>query len=807
MQYGDDTALERAILSAERVITRRVLFDWYTDGAFEHAYSDLSAVCSRVSWDRQLSSDLPRKVNTITGFASAEAKLTLAGTRAADDTPVTTLFSPYKVDSPIYGRDIVGVPLRIEQVVRTTDGMRTIRRFTGWIRDYAVKQSTGEVTITASDNLDIANSMATLPLWAVEMSRDPGPVAAGRPGSMTWVIEELCRQAGRPTGPVPRSDCKAYVSCNGTFIPSVGNWAQFYEDYWYNHTITQGADVPWANGLYGLCPVPTAGDSHFNRNSSRFHTAGDQIIVPQADSGWEDSTIGFAGWVYVYSPTTGLNEPSTWLTLFLGDQEYIPDRDNGRIEVRFYPSGGARAVVFEDGKLPTPRVWETRFTQSQPVGWHYIAVHVNVRYWGIDAQLWVDDQPVPYATATGSGGYRYYRPLEIGRRNIFNFDTKIYCQHVQCYTTRGNNATQYRPGQQHPPTREGRPLAQVGTSFAEVAWLPDVYKANAWDTLKAVAGSEYGGLHTDEYGTLHFLSHPALRNETTAAVSSAVYVDDDTLQDMQVNPSDDQYANAVSISSNFKWAKQSVVWQAQGALDHYVSPDEGTKLRTYGLDDVVTINSNATPIPADPPAGGPSITQSTAAAIRADNWAVGSPNGWAWSVVANEDQRSMDIRWSAGYAGTAVFVGATYNAQSPAMSIAGRKYSDADMWRDIAYDAAEVTRRGMRVLELSDDEWRQTPQTALSIAGDLLKDTVTPAPVVDGITIPADPRLQLRDVLAINSAGSTTGKIFAQIIGIASSDDDSGAQDTLTVRVVKTPGQWILDDPQLSILDDTTILS
>src|SRR5690606_12363841 len=136
--------------------------------------------------------------------------------------------------------------------------------------------------------------------------------------------------------------------------------------------------------------------------------------------------------------------------------------------------------------------------------------------------------------------------------------------------------------------------------------------------------------------------------------------------------------------------------------------------------------------------------------------------------------------------------------------VQGWRIGEGDSGSVTVSDEAEVAERGIRELVLEDNPWRSwqglpgNGDGAYGVAESLLKDTITPAPLIDGVEIPADPRLQLRDVVALTSEGGITGRIHAEVIGIHRTDTATESKDRLTLRVIETPGQWELGVPGLS---------
>lgn len=829
MQLADDAALGDAIYADRRVIAARVEFDWYRDGSYAHPYSDLSTLVQSVSSDRQMQGDLPREVNTMVGYASAELQCTLAGNRTADELSAPRLFSPYETDSPLYGYRVPDTPVRYSRVVYTSDGARIVRQFTGVVRSLEISRDTSEVKITAQDNVDIAQSSVTLPRWARVFT---GNGAAARPIDTTWVVEEVLRQSGRPTGPRERADALAYVTCNGGFLPSVGHVGNDFQVPMRRHFITNDVAEPFAysedspyGASYPVLNTGAAGGNGVNvlrRNGANI-SAARALIVPDAGKGQTPVTVAFALWVYSNGATSGYQ--GDYFTATLCHLEDFP-RPSAQHSDEYHTYGAAQLVVYRNGTIDVTvrevadrsgrREWTFSRTARLAAGWHYVAAHVDFGNTSIGARLWVDDVAQSYSSSSGAGGYRYtnFNPARQGRTNLVQTIVNIPSQHVQVYGG-ATSVTDYVVGQGDAPlTADGKPLARATASLTELAYLPDVTMRHGWELLQELANAEFGVVHTDEHGVVNYVSHPFLRLDVDAARATPLRISDDTLLGCTINPTTDQYRNAISLAFAERWGIRALIWKAENAWDYWIDVTTDADPRAWNMstnDDVISVRCAALPriTSAQADNGGENIYEGGVAAITwqgapqeptstsaatgawsATTYPHGLPRGFQIQAVSP----SMRVTW------------AFLPGNEAALFVGGTRYSELQYVRDTFSDASEVARVGTRMLELSENEWRQTRPTAEAITSELLRDTTVPAPLIDGVSIPSDPRLQLRDIVKIENQAGITGAIFAQVIGINRTDDSQGSRDALTLRVIVTPGQWILDDEELSILDYTTVL-
>ncbi|MFI6030512.1 hypothetical protein [Amycolatopsis magusensis] len=853
MQLADDVDLATALAAPEVLVDGVLEFDWHRDGQYSHPYSDLSWLATRVIVDMgPITGDIPKQVNTLTGFSSGELTVTLGGSRFGDPDldaawnealaqfglSADQLFSQYWTASPLYGFRIPGTPVRYSRVVETASGDRVLRQFTGRVREPNFSRRERQVELVGSDVTELSGEV-TFPLWS---RVDSGPGGAGpdlssglgtwRPISSSWTVEEALRQGGAPTGPLARSDAVAYWTCNGSFLPSVGhisnlNQVAFQSTHILPYTLAQ----PWQEGKFGICPKlnPTADDlgdlnNHTITNGGNA-SASRVVLVPNAGTGASSVTVGFAAWVYSNgSPSGYLSYPSLDLKMGIEDFQHPPPpsivgsfgtTSGASIYWRVCQNGTAWVQVKEDAQQSSSRTWSWSKQTPLPTGWHYVAIHITFNDGSLSAQMWVDE--VATSITAGSnpgGGYRYFddNAGAGSRTNILRFRPNIPAQHVQVYA--GPAATtSYRVGQGQPPTREGRPLARVYGTLSELLYIPDVNRADAWETLQQIADGELAVIHTDEFGTLHYLAHSAMRNHTNADFDDAVTISDDRLMEMVVQPSLDVHRNTVSISYGVRQAVRDIVYRANHPWDHYAYGGQ-TASRVVEVRDTVAVRCNGLPriLDGSQPSGGASIMVGSVAA-QAWGGTPGSPtalsnplagSGWSVGAVCLEDPRKFDLQI---YSPDQALVLAYTGGNQSAVFVAGTRYSDLVTKRVTYSNASDVAANGQRLIELPDHPWRQVEATAVAVANSLLADTVNPVPIVENVQIHADPRLQLRDIVKLTSEDGITGALYAQIIGIRREDSATGGSvDSLTLRIVRTPGEWILGDPDLSILGSTTIL-
>lgn len=805
-QYTSDTALIAALAAPSVRINGLLEFDWNRDGAYSHAYSDLSKILSHVEIEAStIVGDLPEAVNVVVGSSSGQMTVKLAGRRNAEEYTALQLFSKYFVsNNPLAGFRKEGTPIRYSRVVRTSTGFTTIRQFTGWVSEMpSMDEETGVVTLICSDVYDLQGALAVLPRWAIGPSADQSTPAAGgqlsrmQPIDTSWAYAHLLQQGGRCLGVAPKSDTYVLWNCNGSFIPSIGTLADTaIQGHWISYESAFGA---WTDGQYGLAPYPATSTNNANTNLSVCRAQiqgtvprnGVSSDVPQ----W--SEISF--WAY----SDGTGDTSTTVVseakMYLDNTSVQGPLDRGRFYAEVNRSGRTRLYIKEGAGLD--RVWSWFYDTSQAQGWHYYSWIISWTYNGISAALRIDDTtktPTSTATPGASLGFRYLQMLleeEVGNQCRLLARTTI--QHVMIR----HSTTQitYDVAQKSPVQREGAAMVKVADSLTQLTFLPIVENQPVWEVLKQLASAEMGVLFVDEYGLLWFLRRDSVWDVENINLSGTEKISRDKLAGLSMNQSTNLYRNSVSITTTYTQQIRAVVWQSSDAKGFY-APDSAGYNDFFQLDQsVVSIHPGFNSISATPDnTNGVSVDQVSVAAVRADDPSTQAPDGWAANTQAQVDQRSVKILWSAQATGVPLYIGSYLSANSPAYFIGGTKYDQLKMKKYLYQDSTEINlTASTKLLDVPANQWMQSQDGSDKLASSLLRDLTVPAPVLGPIKLPADPRRQLLDVVEIDGGPMILGSIKAQVIGIKRTDDasDGTAVDELTVRVLRTPSQALWNDP------------
>lgn len=859
-----DAAVVDALALRTRRIQIEVLIDWNRNGLYNHAYSDLSTMVQSVSSERADDLNLPQEVNSLSGAAAGEATVVLAGKRYEDPTGprASELFDPYNGNSPIYGVPIIIAPITVNRVMWTALGDVRYPVITGFIRSAPFKRKSGEVTIEIVDHMDILGGTASLPRWAAQVSPPPdrggewwgGDVnQEAKSIQMSWVLEEICRQSGRPVGPSPRSDAAVYHTFSGAMLPSYGYGSM--ADGTQLPTVVHGSPGSAAGGniwrpatenmgAYTAPWIPAGYDGY------SWCSANKQVVVPVHGSAQSPGKIGWSV-ANVFIPPSSGNGSRLRSVMYLEDFRrggldnypnfnptypttgvafYSHDYNAGYLMMEVTEDGAIKVGVYENSTpgYGTNREWTWENSSNlTPNAWYNINVILSFTNSSITLSEIRVNGSIVSTTQTGNSGARgftYTSPdyppnpgggLANGRTNVTLTFSSMAATHVQWYS--GPPSTAYNTDQfVQKKLPNGKPGAVIGPSLVELIWIPEVYRSLPWSTLKDVASGEFGTLWVDEYGTIRFLARTDTQSISQNQVVTAIDLTDEQLDEMMLTPTADSLRNRITGNYNRRVQQVGLIWQQGAVTDHFAAIGQ-SRSEIYALNEPVTGVFSLTGTVRDPnigwnggpDAGNPGTPDEPeklnpytqyARAVKAANQtqaAIGFGNG----IVATPDQRSMTILWSqSGGAGTAdSYVGAKFADSSstptpqPYWFVFGRKYSDSSNVSFSYTDTASVATYGTQTLQLPDSDWMQTSASANAVSQSLLLDTKNPVPLIEVTDLPADPRRQIHDVIRITNEAGTSGVLYGQIIKKATNDSGGNSTDSLTLRVMETPKSAIWD--------------
>lgn len=802
-------ALAAAIADAERVPSYRVICDWNRDGLYNHPYSDISGYVTSVKLNRGCATFSPDELNEVSGYSSGEVTLELGGQRDTSTEDALTayeLFGGGPNVSPLWGQSTLGVRIQVFVLFQTDDAVEETPLFAGWIRESPVSRKARTVELVANDNTDMVNAQVTLPLWAVGTSSPYATWQNGNPDVtrsilLSWVWEETLRQCGRLVAPPIRSDAQAYYSCSGSLLPSVGHITDGYA----TGTYVQSASFVPEN--YAVSPFGYAVPRLLVRASEGHCNTRDIIRVPKwnydgtGTTGWTPTSVSFGVWVKTdAADTTG--DVMSYI-MFLESTNLADDVSYEDIRARVVMTvnaNGSFASATVDGVNPTTTGFNRADSLATRSGWHYYSATVDISGTPtITHTLSVDGVQVAATPSSNVNRITNSFPSQGsvgfgGRTNLVRLVTKLPTCHAQIWTSpiTSGPARLVQPGQLTVPTLDnGAPMVNMGRSLTELSWIPDTYKASGWDVLKETVSAEWGALWIDARGTVHILNRPDVNATSVSSIGldNPVY-HDDVVGEITLTPRADTKRNSITMPGRFRNAIEKIVWQNQNAQDYNVPMNTTVSDIGYPLTEttamIMTYSKDAGALP--PPNDSVNVRVSSATAVKVSDVNSAAGPGWDFRVRQDQDQRSFYLTLI-GSVSEADFIGSFSGGQRPSMFIAGRAYSDVQLITSTAIDTEDVARYGLRTWSVEESDWRQTSASIDALCANMIV-TLTEGTIgISDVDLPHDPCRELFDVIVLaNDAGEGLGELAVQIMGIDSTLDSSGFRDTLSLRLLDTPG-------------------
>lgn len=835
------TALANDLAASTRRMFGRIEFDWNRDGLYTHAYSDLTEIWTSCGGDRGMVTDLPDAVSTPDGYSSGQMNATLSGSLGATSAHIAigaaALFDPDNRNSPIFDKNILGTPVRYSRVTQTVVGDVVLPVFTGFVRSAPFQRVANSVAVTAADHLDLANGIVTLPLWAVPTASPystwnwvSGP--ATRPIRLTWAIEEILRQAGRPVAPTPRADCVAMFTCSGSMLPSFGYGNHNdYQQLGYStvHEAPLGYPPPWVTAPFGLAPNVVSVLTDPNDMASGTATCNRAVAVTTDGSGAPTNRVGVGEWVYI-SSAADATYPSV-SRFYIGNynmsEEHFdplfedPGNVSEFIQLEIHSNGTVRTYVRESPAMAGWKYWDWNTVYALADGWHYFNLIYSFSSTTVTAALTIDGASQSMTQVNSpAGGFRYRSPaptqlyanggvLRSNKVNVASVHAGGPPVHqVQFYA--GDSTLAFSSQQITAPTlTNGKPAATVAQSSFEIFWLPDIYQDNPWEVLKQITAAYCAGLYIDEYGTVHWEDHGTLRLNVSAAALSAISVTDQQLDEMTVTPTDDSQRNTVVVPWTFRNAEEGTVWTQKNARDRPINVG-GLSSVLEPVKEVISTSDRIIKVsetPVDNSSLEPDHRTGWASAVELDDPSSAPPaNDWSANTFM-PDQRTLGLVWFGPSFGVPLFIGSYLEANQASWNVAGAKYSAAVSALELVEDTPSVVAVGRKTLTLSSSPWVSMEVSGTLIGFQLLQDLLIPASTVSPLRLPADPRRQLLDVLRVTNDSGSSGAFYGQIINKSWDDSCNGDFfDTLTLRMTSTPGTFILDDAEYGVLDSANLL-
>lgn len=816
MQTHGGDAAEDAILARERSFTPRVLIDWDRNGSYGHELSDMTPYVLEAETNRKMNRSSPSELRLIEGSSAAELRLSLSGTYNGES--IVTLFSPYNVRSPFYGRDdLTGCEVVYEIDVETDEGPATYPQGIFYTQTPEPDRSTGEVALTALDRAQLLRSPVRMPRWAVSQHwEDRGRLRAQLCDGQ-WMIDHALRSCGvSPTGQTPTPDLQVedmvsdgleqYYNRARFFLAGTGSIAP-YEGWVDNFTAQQFPDTEGGAGeMYVVDGVqePALSDDPAARypicyaeNSSDYQNTfwmGGIEDIKRLDGTYRIS-LQIPTRSGTHNSTNGA--PVIRVRLFYREIElYISD-------------GQAFGRWFNDDS-------DTTFTSTKhdmPTGQDSVHVWMLVEFTdtnGLRVCIGFDD------TSTGweqwySGGPPDSAPPDDPFQGFITVNRVVRFNDL---------AFQIDPFLANPYqdvdvlVQSSRSTAALDPSQNRLTHIPrDRDGDDAWNIIKDVAAAEFGSAFWDEQGIFRFWNRDRIASKQGDIVRT---VTPDEWSSLSLVTSSDNVRNVLSVEikrvrgvngiayesndPDFVYATNGEIKQLAVESDSIVYP------RPYTLVQHSTIEGNSAGLP---------IWSDAVAHGYVPQWNEGGWQEFGNRTLDTDNFVFLDREGRINFFATNnIGSGPMRFAMDPtssngqprgALRIMGSMLEDTGTYVRTVRNKDSIRSRGERNLKLSGDFYHDAFQ-AESLMSDLLERLDAPIPSSQNITIPGDPRLQLADAIDVEDPNGF-GTIPAQIHEITSTMRAGQAFTTeLGVEFVR-PSGWRLDSPKYSVLGETTKLS
>jgi len=687
-------ALAAAIEAPQRSPRPLLFADWNRDGE-QDDLDDLSSFAESVTVDRTLIGDTPDQVRLVEGYAAASLSAELV--RGATDgarRDAAWYFSRLNTASPLHTYERLARPVIFAVAFKTHPGLPRVRRFTGFSRGLPVRADEGTATLTALDGREKLRGRVALPMVVA----DGGPVT--KPGlNGQWPLDYVLRRNGIHASPPVRARCVASVTMHGSGHPEVGelNAAaravdQDPADPDWLHVPLRFVPGRFALGLAAHPDSAATGNVQFvNVALSRRHPISTNDGASFLVECW--SRVGADDTVSLAFLTGGDDSGTCWVGL-----------QNGEFEV----------VTRRLGDFEAPTVTVTGPTLTGARAWRYLAAQVSFSAAGITVDFRVDGTSTTAVAATSSvtGQGSFVRVVTTANRPIEAWQVT-----AEARGARWND--------------DFEPDAVLDPSLNELTAILPGPARDSWELLGEIAAAELATVSFDELGLFSFRTRArwvstqaqTVQRTLTATVDITALGYDDAL---------DAVRNRIRVpASPVLVGPLTTVWRAPEILT--LRP-RSTQVVWASFADPVT-GLRLPILPGEAPDRSWYLAQ--------DKPSGGGDPYPAEVVVEVVSAGAVKLRITNTITKTLYLVD---NTGAPALVLRGRFVTvTSSTSTPEAADAASIAEFGEQPLDVDHNPWRQSPDSAAGLAADLLAELRRPRPVLVGVEIIGDPRLQLGD--------------------------------------------------------------
>lgn len=652
---------------------------------------------------RELSGELPESSSIVVGGASA--RLTVRGDAYRAGAP-----SPMR---PGQARSFLNSDV---SAAVGYDGL-TVPVFGGKVVDLDASEDSGELVLTGRDGADRLTAPVQLRPYGSFRSRVSGNVVR-HPVNTVGIITSILHSNGIRMTPAPRDEC--YLS-----VPGIGGWL---------------ADIGWT------VPSGTGAAGSWLTDGRFPHapTANGELLEGyfRQRRGWESGTrVLIECYVNV---TSGMEWDGLGFRL-----------ENGWTLLQRIESGQLQLVAYSPAYVETVLA-----TASISTGWRHVAAQFRA---GHGTRAWIDGVQVINSTTWG----------------ITISDTEVDyvawvaggIQDVKAYWASYDLPV--------PPTTVTSFTSEADLSLGalDLDGVPNVDGKKSWDVLRAIAEAELGMVGFSESGRFFFRSRADIAEDSEPVATWGV----DLVDDIRTSVSMDTVftrATVEAVRRTGQDAGRGAETPLSTAVPSVVAkevieiPSGASTYRIVTPDPVLAVKQKVgfiassgtayeVPVGAVVCTTDSGTTRYTGSGVSAWIAPVGV-TGWEINFL-NTSGSSKWLVWPTAWASVAPF---GFDGGSAAFWILGYRYSAADPVLVDRKRSESVAAWGERVYAFNSSEWWQDPEQLDDFLYDFLLTTADPRPELREITVPADPRWQLGDVVEVTDWSGRVPSFAGRITSI-----------------------------------------
>lgn len=612
-------------------------------------------------------------------------------------------------------------PLTVEMGLRTTAGREYAPLFTGTVRSVAVDSESHTVTLTGLDRRDSIRTPVVLPNVT---AYDPlNNLHSGL--NAQFLIDWILRKNAVYATPPIRVSAAFSATLHGSLFPEIGTFFSSGNDQPPSFmTVRRGLGLKQSGSVQKVWRT-------------------DQVATTLNLNQGNGITVELDG-LYIASGIA-----ATFSVLQLTSSGSA----NTDVRISVTTIGGVQVQVNRGGSLQGTTLGSFPFSQV-----NNLMVSIKATTSGADVTVVINGTTstgsIAVGTPTGNADINQVVIPATGGTVDGRYE------HIQVSSEGASTAPAHNNG--------FVPQATFEASLNELTGTPKVTGGDPWQLLQDIARAELGVLLFDELGVLRFYNRSHMTGGAAVLTISSL-----------------TNLNASQSSEDIDGIRNHARVRARP-----VTPDRVDN-SIWLVQEVLAIGpSAAIDIPVEFP--GPVMTSPTVGYAASK-----SPDGEGGDVT--NLTTSLNVNGSLGIltvtnpnAGFGVYLvhnltsGTVADRGRPALTITGRciRETTAGGYVAEAYDTASIAVYDDQVIDLDDTVWGQSMTFANDLASALVTRLKDPHPVLEGVQIVGDPRLQLADrVTVLEPDGLGVAGDF-WVLGITTTLERSGLGQSVTLRAV-----------------------